>query len=167
MAKITFTGGDDFGEKLAQLSHADARGMIKRAVKRGAAPVADAIKEAIRALVVTEEGYERHGSERHMLTSITKRQKEGLLESMGIASIREDKNGFINVKVGFDGYNTVKTKKFPQGQPNALIARAINSGTSFRKKTRFIDKAVKKTEAQSIKAMNESINADIREIFEK
>lgn len=166
MAKITFTGGEEFGAKLEQLSHADARGMIRRAVKRGAAPVADAIKEAIRALTVTAEGYERHGSQRHILSSITKLQKEGLLESMGIAAIQEDKNGFINVKVGFDGYNKVKTKKFPNGQPNALIARAINSGTSFRKKTRFVDKAVKKTEVAAVRAMEDSIDADIAEIFE-
>lgn len=166
MAKITFNGGDDFGVRLERMSATDSRAMVKRAVRRGAAPVADAIKEAIKALAVTEDGYERHGSERHMLSSITKRQKEGLLESMGIASIYADKNGFVNAKIGFDGYNKVKTKKFPNGQPNAMIARAINSGTSFRKKTRFVDLAVKKTKAQSIKAMDDSINEDIAAIFE-
>ena len=167
MAKITFNGGDDFGVRLEKLSHADSRGMIKRAVKRGAGIVADAIRAAIVALTVAADGYDRHGSQRHTLSSITKLQKEGLLESMGIASIQEDKNGFVNAKVGFDGYNKVKTKKYPQGQPNALIARAINSGTSFRKKTRFVDLAVKKTESAAIKAMDDSINEDIASIFEK
>lgn len=165
MAKITFDGGDDFGVRLERMSVADSRAMIKRAVKRGAAPVADAIRAAIEALTVTGEGYERHGSQRHMISSITKRQKEGLQESMGIASIQEDRNGFVNVKIGFDGYNKVKTKRYPNGQPNALIARAINSGTSFRTKTRFVDLAVKKSKNEAIKAMDDSINEDIAAIF--
>ena len=166
MAKISFNGGDDFGVRLEKLSNADARRMIIRAVKKGAAPVADKIRKAIKALIITGEGYERHGSEKHKLSTLTKRQKEGLLESLGIAPVDVDRNGFINVKIGFDGYNKVKTKKYPNGQPNALIARAINSGTSFREKTRFMDIAVKETKAEAIKAMDESINEDIAEIFE-
>ena len=31
----------------------------------------------------------------------------------------------LNVKLGFDGYNGMKTKKYPKGQPNVLLARSI------------------------------------------
>lgn len=167
MAKITFQGGDDFGVRLEKLGQMNARGSIEKAVARGTGIVADAIRKATEALSVTDEGYARHGSARHTISSITKRQKEGLLESLGVSPVQTDKNGFTNRKVGFDGYNKVKTKKYPNGQPNALIARAINSGTSFRAKTRFVDIAVNKNRKKAIEGMEESIDADIAEIFEE
>ena len=166
MAKVSFKGGDDFGVLLKKMGKMNARASIERAVAKGAGIVADAIREAIQMLSETGDGYERHGSAQHILSSITAKQKKGLLEGFGISPVQADKSGFVNRKLGFDGYNEVKTKKHPKGQPNVLIARSINSGTSFRAKTRFLDKAVNRSRKKAVEAMDESINSDLAEIFE-
>ena len=62
----------------------------------------------------------------------------------------QNDNGFLNVKIGFDGYNNVRTRTYPKGQPNALIARATESGSSVRKKTPFIRPAVNASKKQAI-----------------
>ena len=72
---------------------------------------------------------------------------------------------FVNVKIGFAGYNATRTDKYPQGQPNALIARAVNSGTTFRKKTRFVDKAVSASKKSAEAAMDAACNREIEKIM--
>ena len=59
----------------------------------------------------------------------------------------------------------MKTKKYPNGQPNALIARAVNSGTSFRKKTRFLDKAVNASKKAAEAAMDAACSREIEKIM--
>jgi hypothetical protein len=46
------------------------------------------------------------------------------------------------VKLGFAGYNSTITDKYPNGQPNSMIARSLQSGTSFRARIPFVDNAV-------------------------
>ena len=77
-------------------------------------------------------------------------EKQGLLEGFGISPM-ENENGYYNVKLGFDGYNSVKTHKYKQGQPNVLIARITESGSSYRAKTPFIRPAVNSTKNEAIK----------------
>ena len=97
------------------------------------------------------------------MSKLSQEQKKGLLEGFGVSPI-QNSDGYINVKIGFAGYNSVKTKKYPKGQPNALIARVTNSGSSYRQKTRFVDKAVSSTRNQAEKAGQAKIDAKIRAI---
>lgn len=164
MARYKVYGLDEYDIKLSEIESLIARGELAgAAIYAGAKVAADAIHDAIEELPVTEEGYARHGSEKHKLETITKRQKEGLLEGLGIAKMQET-NGIYHEKVGFHGYNKVKTKQHPGGQPNAMIARTINSGTSFRRKTRFVDKATKKAKPEAEKAMAEAFDRKLAEI---
>ena len=55
------------------------------------------------------------------------------------------------------------TRKYPHGQPNALIARAVISGTSFRKKNNFVGRAVKAVKAEAENQMRAAFD----EIFDK
>lgn len=96
---------------------------------------------------------------------ITKAQKWGLVKSFGIASLRNE-GGFLNVKLGFDGYNETVTEQYPNGQPNAMIARAIESGTSNRDKYPFIRPAVQATRKQAIAAAEAKLDEKIQDIFE-
>lgn len=73
---------------------------------------------------------------------ITSRQKRGLIESLGIAPLRHKNGGIVDVKLGFDGYNDIVTNKFPKGQPNAMIARSLNKGTSFMEAQPFMDQTI-------------------------
>lgn len=113
---------------------------IGEAVYEMAKVVADSVRSSIQALPTVsneaniatyKKGYSR----------LSDKEKQGLLDGFGISPLQED-SGFVNVKLGFDGYNSVKTKKYPQGQPNALIARVTESGSSYREKTPFMRPAV-------------------------
>lgn len=114
--------------------------VIGEAVYEMAKVVADKVRSSIQALPTVsneaniatyKKGYSR----------LSDKEKQGLLDGFGISPLQED-SGFVNVKLGFDGYNSVKTKKYPQGQPNALIARVTESGSSYREKTPFMRPAV-------------------------
>ena len=120
--------------------------------------VADAIKANIKEMPVDDT---RHAEKLNGIRSV---QKEGLLYSFGIARLKDD-NGFYNVKVGFDGYNKLKTKKYPQGQPNAMIARTFESGNSFTKKQPFIAPAVRATKDIAEAKMAQVIDEETSKIM--
>lgn len=157
MATFEFGGIDTYIKQLDKLQAATKDGVIGKTVYAGADVVANSVRSAIQSLPEGKEGDAGLGA-------VTPAQKRGLLEGFGISKMRDD-NGFVNVKLGFDGYNSVKTKKYPKGQPNALIARAVNSGTSFRKKTRFVDKAVTASKKTAKAAMDAACSREIEKIM--
>ena len=159
MAKFQFEGLDAYLNQLHDLE-TSTDGIIKRAVYDGAAEVAKAVEAEIRALPEVD-GYQYPWQ--LPIKGVTKEQKDGLLEGLGLAKMQND-NGYINTKLGFDGYNKVESKKFPSGQPNALIANAINSGTSTRRKDPFINRAVKASKAKAEAAMAARLDEDIKNI---
>ena len=135
MATFKTQGLDKYVAQLERLGKKTDT-VISEAVYEMAKVVADEVKANLIALpsVPDTEGLKAFASEPQQKIPITKAQKWGLVHSFGIASLRNE-GGFIHVKIGFDGYNEVKTKTFPNGQPNALIARSIESGSSTREKT--------------------------------
>ena len=140
MAKwIVGNGLNSYIEYLQKIN-AVTEEVIGEAVYEMAKVVADKVRSSIQALPTVsneaniatyKKGYSR----------LSDKEKQGLLDGFGISPLQED-SGFVNVKLGFDGYNSVKTKKYPQGQPNALIARVTESGSSYREKTPFMRPAV-------------------------
>ena len=70
----------------------------------------------------------------------------------------------LNTKIGFDGYNDVKTKKYPNGQPNMMIARSINAGTSFRRPYPFVQRCGKNAKLPAEAAMATSLQGAIDSI---
>ena len=157
MAYLKFLGLKEFEYKLSQLEVKNKE-IAGKAIYQGAKIVADEVKESIKSLPVIKD---RRGDANNLIEGVTQKQKDGLIESWGIAPM-EEKNGYYSVKLGFDDYNKVVTKKFPKGQPNALIARAVEGGTSFRKKHPFIRPAVnrvkKKAEQKMAAVLDEEIN---------
>jgi len=153
MATFEFPGLSKYIKQLDWMYAATKDTILRRTTYAGAAVMANALRSAIEAL---PEGREKDA----ILGTVTPAQKRGLLEGFGISKMHDD-DGFVNVKLGFDGYNSVKTEKYPNGQPNTLIARAANSGTTFRKKTKFIDKTVnskkKETEAKMAEVCDQEI----------
>ena len=165
MASYKTYGLEEYEAQLAQIeSYAKKGELAGAAIYAGAKVAADAIHDAIEALPVID--HRLRGSESKQLQGITSAQKEGLLEGLGITRMHEN-DGVFDEKIGFHGYNKVKTKKHPGGQPNAMIARSINSGTSFRKKTRFVDKATKKAKPVAEKAMAEAFDKKLAEIVKE
>lgn len=137
MATLKFKGLEECENQLIKLQNI-SRTCIGEAIYEGAKEIADAVKQATQNLPV-DNRIARSGE---MLHGVSTLQKQGLIESFGVAKMRDD-NGFLNVKLGFDGYNNVHTAMYPNGQPNAMIARSVNSGTSFRQKIPFVDSTVR------------------------
>ena len=160
MATFQFSGIDEYATKIKKLSD-KAEGMIKRAVYDGAAEVKKAFLAELSALPVVKNRYHKTTLP---LSGITETQKRGLIEGFGLAEMRNDA-GFINTKVGFDGYNAVRSRKYPNGQPNALIANAINSGSSVRKKIPFVNRATKASMGPCKAAMIQRFNEDTQNIM--
>lgn len=154
MAKIQFVGIDEYIAQLQKV-HGGAHRYIGRAIYAGADVMADGVKEAIRNLPTDDDK-----GVKDMRSGLRSIQKEGLINSFGIARLRTD-GTFENVKLGFDGYNAVKTERWPQGQPNAMIARAAESGTSFMRKTPFMNKTVRAKKAQCETTMRAAIDREI------
>ena len=155
MAKIEFQGIDEYFEKLNQLGQR-ATGLCKRAVYDGAAIVADAVRAEVQALPTTDHDETPQG--------VFSYEKDGLLAGLGIAKMKDD-GGVISTRVDFDGYNRMKSNKYPNGHPNSMIARAINSGTSKRPKNPFMNRAASKAKAKANAAMSKRMDADIDEIM--
>lgn len=150
MAKMKIKGLREYENRLLKLENL-TREILGEAIYEGAGLVADAVKSSIESIPI-DERYVTGGA---TLYGITPEQKAGLRDGFGIARMRDD-NGFLNVKLGFDGYNSQVTKKYPGGQPNSLIARSVNAGTSFRQRIPFIDNAVNQTKGAAEQKMTET-----------
>ena len=163
MAKIFFRSQGDYFEKLKQMQeHFSSDEPIRRAVYAGADPVANEIRRRIEAL--PEESF-RYLGPNEWFVGISPDQKQDLLNSFGLSKIRRSGAGLVSTKAGFDGYGSFPTAAYPNGLPNALLARSIESGSSVRKKIPFVDPAVKATQEESIDAMGKSIEDDFKKIF--
>lgn len=163
MAKITFKNGSEYEKKLKKLEQLYASdASLEKAVAAGAAVVADKIRSNLEALPEVEYRRLEEGESFH---GIPKGQKKDLADSFGLTPIGRDKNGFVNTKAGFEGYGSYPTKAYPQGLPNALLARATESGSSVRQKTPFVEPAVKATRSEAVDAMGKVIDEQVKSIF--
>lgn len=162
MAKISFKGDEAFGKFLSQYWKAmEDGGVLGKAVKAGAAIVADQIRANLEAL--PEEGFRRlrYGE---IFEAVPKGQKKDLADSFGLTPLSRDRDGNLNTKVGFDGYGSDTTPKYPQGIPNQLLARTIESGSSVRAKIPFVRPAVTKTRKQAVAKMQEVLEAEMKKL---
>lgn len=159
----TFKVSDGIDNYISQLQRcADkTEDIIKRSAWEGARIVMDAVKAEAQTIPT-------HGSTKgstDIVNGLTPTQKAGVIASLGIARFRQDGN-FLNVKIGSDGYNTIYTKKYRKGQPNAMLIRALESGTSFRNPYPFVSRAVSKTRGKSIEAMRKQCDEEIKKIMQ-
>ncbi len=154
MARFTMRGMEEYELKLSKLADG-TREIGSRAVYAAAGIVADEVRKNIEALPV-RSGY---GTPDNPVRGVTKRGKQGLLDGFGISKM-EETDGYVHVKLGFDGYNAVKTSRYPQGQPNQLVARGVESGTTWLTKTPFVRPAVRKAQKAAVKAMQQVIDEE-------
>lgn len=160
MAKIEFKGITEYSAKLNRLSALSRDKVIGAAVYDGAKIVADTIRQEIESLPTDEHW----GTPDYPKAGPSQAEKDGLLESLGVTTIRDD-NGFVNVKAGFDGYQGEPTAKYPKGKPNQMIARSINAGTSFMAKVPFMDRALRKCRKPAEAAMKNRVEKEIDKIM--
>ena len=162
MASFKFEGLDAYVARLEDLTlNADA--MIGKAVYDGAGVVADAVRASIEALPDVEDGVGAYAYKKGTGVPLTKSAKQGLLDGFGVAPMQNE-NGFLHVKLGFVGYNALKTRKFPKGQPNLLVARSLENGSSIAKRHAFIKPAVQATKSQCERRMAQTLDEEIEKL---
>ena len=159
MAQFQFEGVDDYVAQLQNLYNRSDE-VVGAAVYNGAKTVMKYVSAAVDGIVTDN----RHGSPEHRTSGPNAYQKEGLVRSLGITPARYD-GTFYNVKIGFDGYNKLKTKTWPQGQPNSMIARSVESGTSWMQKQPFMRKAEQSAKIPCEKVMAETVDKAIQSIM--
>ena len=159
MAKLKLQGLEEYENKLLKLQNL-SREMIGEAIYEGAGIVADAVKASIETIPIDD----RYVTGSATLFGITEAQKQGLRDGFGIARLQDD-NGYLNVKLGFNGYNSQRSKSYPGGQPNSLIARSVNAGSSFRQRIPFVDNAVNQSKSAAEQKMKDKFDKAIGEVM--
>lgn len=160
MATCKIEGVGEYLQKLSELSGDKAQAIIKQGVYDGAKLVADEVRRQIEALPDEPERYDSATASRESID----RQKQGLLAGLDLITM-ERKNGAVYTKVTFVGYNDIKTKKWPNGQPNAVIARSIEKGTSFMRAHPFRKRAIAASKETAVAAIGKTIDDEINKIF--
>ena len=165
MARVSFKGFEQYGKTLKELEFAAAQGtLLEEAVKAGAKPVADEIRRRLDALPSDDFRKLEPGEK---FTGVPVVNHLDLLDSFGLTPVDRDRNGFVHVKAGFDGYGSKPTKAYPKGIPNQLLARAVESGSSVREKTPFVRPAVNATRKEAEAEMDRVVRQELEKIFEK
>lgn len=134
MPKMTIRGLDELGAKLSTLSQIKANQIMEDAVKDGADIVADKV--------------------RSNLNSVLSGTSSGdLAGSLGITPV-DNRDGYINAKVGFDGRDA-------NGTPNALKAGVLEYGSKHQPARPFIKPAATATRAKVKAKMSETVEREI------
>ena len=145
----------------------NAEEMMGRSIYEGAKIVTDQIRAGIEGIPVAtyrDKQIYSNGEAVGKKTGLTAAQKQGLLDGLGIAAMRND-GGFLNVKVGMDGYNSVVTQNWPSGQPNAMIIRSLEAGTSFMAAYPVIGPAVRSTRGAAMEKMKQQFDEETRKVM--
>lgn len=149
MAKIKVVGIDSFIKDINELA-GDSEGICKMAVYDGAAVVADAVKANINALPTRVNKFVPKG---HQARGATANEKAALISGFGISRMRA--NGTVDVSIGFDGY-------METGKPISMIARSIESGTSWLQKMPFVNKGIASSRGAAEAAMQKRFDEEIK-----
>jgi HK97 gp10 family phage protein len=158
MARVAVNGLAELSKQITQLADAgDAIG--KMAVYDGAKVIADEVRRQIGNLPEDEERYLTRGDQYGV---VTETEKKDLAKSLGVSTIERNAEG-VRTVIGFAGYGSKPTKKYPNGLPMPLLARAIESGSSVRKKHPFMRKAVNAKQKEAKRVMVETGERQIKQ----
>lgn len=151
-------GMEELSEILTKLGE-QAEAVASAALYEGAGVMADAFTKAIGEIRTEPHPYNRRKGRRFPYPE----EVEALNGKVGIAKFQ--KNGSeVNTVIGIQkdaGYTTVNGRK----KPVAVIARSINSGTSFMKKQPVFRKAARTAQGAAMDAMTATGERLLKEII--
>lgn len=152
-------------ERRFSLLASEATTIAKRSLYDGAAVAADSLRVSVNGLsrVSDAEAIQAHRTGTPTILSVS--QKNGLRKGLGISPMKV-KGKAISVKVGFDGYNSVKTKRWPDGQPNQMVAASCEHGSTAMVEQPFIRPTFESHRASILRAMIRTATKEIDRILE-
>lgn len=128
----------------------------RKALNKGSEIVADITRDELEKLPVDNRTFAPEGR-----TSIMQVQKNALLKGFGISPIQDGKKDNINRKTG------VNRDRNKLDQPNVVIARRLENGTSYMPKNPVFSRASRKARSKCIEAMRDSLNSSINSIWNR
>lgn len=158
MANFTARGIDAYITQLNDI-YTDVTPIINHAVYEGAKIIADEVTDKIKG--IPDARMQNNG----LVWGISKSQKKGLLEGFGISHLIVDDYNLRYVRLGFAGYNDTATDKYRRGQPNAMIARSVISGTSFREKNDFMSHALREVRQRANKTIEDVFELELSNVI--
>lgn len=181
--KFDFWIGKEIEQYIKQLETLQNRTdeMVKNTIYPGAGLIADETRKKIQSLprldrqpremkpgkksgAETQKSKTKHKSGKRLPAGVTDLERKGLLEGLGLAEIRKD-GDFINTKLGMDGYNDHKTASYPKGHPNALVARSLAKGTSYREPCPFIEPTVSRFKDKAERLMVDEFEKELKRVM--
>ena len=160
--KVDTRSASSLAYKLSFLNDWEVTRIGKQAVYAGAGFATDRLRSAIDRLRRVPDVDAINAWWHNQPTFICVSQKNGLRESLGIATFRVRLN-VIETKVGFTGYNSVRTRKYPNGQPNRMIAATCNHGTAgYMIRQPFITVTVEVFGTEIRKKMRDKTNDELK-----
>lgn len=145
-------------------SHTDK--ICMRALYDGMGLAADGVRQNIDSLSRVSDVEFIHAWEAGVPSLICVSQKNGLREGFGITPMKK-KGSNISVRCGFDGYNSIRTKRWPNGQPNQMVAGSCESGSTAMIKQPFIRPAYERLYLDIQRRMRKTAKAEIKKILEE
>lgn len=158
--RYRLTGLKEYVQKLERISNRfNTEACIDVAVDKGAEVVAEYTREELMKLPTDDTP-----GKIPMRKGIRSIEKSFLLSEFGITPL-ENKNGYINRKTGVDrGTLTYNDNKPYSYVPAVVLARSLESGTSFMPKNPVFSRASRKARKPCIEAMEKSLNESIEAI---
>ena len=164
MAKFVCVGIEEYEKKIMKLGQ-DGVAIIKQAVYEGGDELAGAVRESINSMdTVDDVKVLAAWRKQEKFDGLTEEQKKGLQKGLKLEKMKNE-NGYIYTQLKFVGYNEVVTKQYPKGQPNALIARSMESGSSARPKHPFFRPAITRHRDTAEKRMTTKVYELVNKIM--
>lgn len=161
MASVEMKGLDEYTRAISRLEQGAKDKIIGPMVYEGASVAANEIRAQMEA-IPTDESW---GTPWDLKAGPSKFEKEAIIRALGISHMRDD-DGFRNVKIGFDGYDPIRTKRWPKGRPIAMLARSVNKGTSFMVAHPFMKTATRRCRKRVISAMQKKFAEEAFKMME-
>ncbi|MGI6710929.1 MAG: HK97-gp10 family putative phage morphogenesis protein [Bacilli bacterium] len=143
MAKATVKMPEEFLKKLSRLGNKTDE-ITAKVLQSGGEVVFDKVKINLESVV---------GSD----TKVESRSTGELVNSLGVSSVRQDRNGNSNIKIGF-------SEPRKDGKSNAMIANIIEYGKHNQPARPFLKPAIRTTKQACMDTMIGKLEEEINKI---
>lgn len=154
LAKMQVTGMDEVIASIEAMGSASDK-IFEEALRAGAAVLANEMRTRLDANIYSRKSVAKANGRALKVSKAT----GDLQESLGIAPVRINSNGEIDVKVGFSGYDRKHVA-------NQLKARAMNKGTSRLIERPFARLAFDKTKAKIQRVIGDTLRFRLKQVQE-
>lgn len=143
MAKMVIKMPEDFLIKLSNLgSKTDV--IITKVLEEGSKVLESEVRSNLQIVIGKK-------------TKLPSKSTGELLASLGTSSVRQDKNGNYNIKVGFD-------EDRPDGKSNAMIANILEYGKSDQQAKPFLKPALRKSKQAVMDTMVRTLDEEVNKL---